>query len=416
MHKIYIHHRYTDTLFLKLAHNTTNREIVAVEDVTTVRFQYGDTQFEFVFDKRVNNNSDGWHLIDYFAALYQKEEDPKFYWESDDDDQTIPVLEKMNEVLRGKKGWIITCFRTEKLFSKYDVTADDKKSIKVEDEIEKMNQNFVITDNYFLNPLIENKYPYAFFTLSNTIFQWNEMMSIRWYYEFRQIFKNLNFEYDLMYSIRSHKWNRINILYELKKLENPKILLQRTNSHNMKKEYQKYQFFSSELVRNIPLNNIYGEKDFDDLTKLKNWYYGIGYDLFFRVLSKAKMQVLCESWSFSKTEPVAQYLSEKTYGLILAEIPFISTHYYPLEIIEKILNVKPHPFYLETKQIRNEKDFANFVNEFMKDFENNHKLCKDWVELCHQKMVSHIETKNDFLELIINGFQKESIVVSKSII
>ena len=74
--------------------------------------------------------------------------------------------------------------------------------------------------------------------------------------------------------------------------------------------------------------------------------------MFFRVLPKAKMQILCESWSWDKREFSSPYLSEKTFAFILAGIPFISTHEYPLQILQKILDLPPHPFYEEFRTER----------------------------------------------------------------
>ena len=80
-----------------------------------------------------------------------------------------------------------------------------------------------ITDNIFLNPALQLQYPNFYYALTNTIFQWNEIVALRWYYEFKQVYDKLNFEYDLMYSIKNHKINRVDIINELSKLNNDRL-------------------------------------------------------------------------------------------------------------------------------------------------------------------------------------------------
>jgi hypothetical protein len=127
-------------------------------------------------------------------------------------------------------------------------------------------------------------------------------------------------------------------------------------------------------------------------------------DIFFRVLCKSKMQILCESWSWCNKDFTSQYFSEKTMILLLSGIPFISTHDYPLKMIEIVLDVPPHPFYEDSKRCKtNAKLFAEFVNQFLENFEYNHNLCKEWSDLVHDKLIYKIENENSLLDLIING-------------
>jgi hypothetical protein len=139
-------------------------------------------------------------------------------------------------------------------------------------------------------------------------------------------------------------------------------------------------------------------------------------DMFFRVITKSKMQILCESWSWDKRQFTSQYLSEKTFAFILAGIPFISTHEYPLQILQKILDLPPHPFYEESKRCKtNGKLFAEFVKDFLENFDKNHMLCKEWSDLAHIKLMKLVETQNSLLDLISNGFKKP-IQKTKSLI
>ena len=411
--KIYVHHYFNDLLFYKLAHNTTDR-VYKIKNLKGVVFcKYKNSEIELIFDNEINYNTDGFHLLDWYTSLTQRHIDKKFDWENVEHskNELLPYIKGCNQLLKNEKDWIILCLRTEKLHAKNDnitdITSDSVKLlIETETELEKLNNHKIISDNVFLNDVVATRYPNNYFTLSNTIFQWNEMIGIIWYNEFKKIYDKLNFEYDLMYSVRNHKSNRIAILYELNKLNNPKILLQRTNSF-----IGNEMFYNSPSIQNIKLNNIFGSSDFENISAIKWDYDVLGLDLFFRVLSQSKMQILCESWSWSNKEFTSQYLSEKTIGLILAGIPFISTHSYPIDILQKILNIKEHPFYNQIKYCNGSaQKFAVFVKEFMENFDINYELCKSWSDDCLDKLLKKIKTENDLLELILSNFSKSNVV------
>jgi hypothetical protein len=203
-----------------------------------------------------------------------------------------------------------------------------------------------------------------------------------------------------MYSIKNHKVNRVGIINELEKLKNSRLLLQRSDSLQ-NPDYIK----RSPSIKHINTNSIYGDNDFSDVSWILNHH---GYmDMFFRVLTKSKMQILCESWSWDSREFSSQYLSEKTFALILSGIPFISTHEYPLQILQKILDLPPHPFYKESKMCKtNSKLFAEFVDKFLENFDENYKLCKEWSDLAHSKLIKLVENDNSLLNLILKDFKK----------
>ena len=98
-------------------------------------------------------------------------------------------------------------------------------------------------------------------------------------------------------------------------MNNSKILLQRTDSMPGSLGWG---LFNDRLnnMPNIKLNSMLGEYDFDNLSSIK-YQDGITYDLFFRLFSKAKVQVLDESWAWSNDTFQNQYLSEKTIGMVL---------------------------------------------------------------------------------------------------
>lgn len=410
--KIYIHHFFSEILFYKLFHNTTNRVFNIENEVGTVNFKYGEIEFECVFDPVINNNEDGEHLLDYFTAMFQKNQDPKF---NDvrivDMVEDTPFLMKFSELTKDYENWIITFFRTEKIIGRHD-EFDDWWIGDVENKLKLLSKHKVVSDNFFLNDDIRYFYPNLSFAFTNTLWQWNEIIDIRWYYEFKNVYSKLNFDYDLIYSVRHHKRHRVEVLNELSQLNNPRILLQRTNSLA---NWVFNKFDSSlEPLENVVMNSMEGDNDFSNLTLIKH-KKGVNWDIFFRFLSKAKLHILDESWAWNENDFHSQYLSEKTYGFILANIPFISTHSYPIEMIQRMLNLKDHPFIEDFRKHKgNSKLFGEFIKSFMLDFEKNYKLCKEWTDMCHDKTMEKLNNENSLIDLMLDGFKKEKEKIKKS--
>ena len=403
---IYIHHFFSKSLFYKLAHNTTDRVFV-IDDNNTgfVKFKYKGNDIKFIFNPIINYNEDGLHLIDFFAALLQKYIDPTY---TDSIKRNIisdtDFLNKVNEIIGNQKNWIVLFLRMEKITDKYEETTNGYGIYPLEESIEKLKNHRIISDSVFLKDLIKYHYPNHFFCLTNTIFQWNEYISIRWHYEYKNIFEKLNQPYDLCFSVRHHKKNRTEILDRLSKLNNDRLYLSRVDNCRHK-TFNKY---SSLFDKNIH-NNITKGDDFEDLTVLHNIGDYQYLDYLIRILPMAKMHILSETWDFKKSDYVSMYLSEKTYGFLLAKVPFIPTHPYPLDIIQTILDVDLYPFYNEIKSIMGcPKKFVEFIKTFMDDFDKNHRLCKDWIESVHMKLMEKINNENSLLDLIYNNFNEDN--------
>lgn len=414
--KIYVHHAYQKSIFYKLAHNTINRTHRKINDVDIIDCVYKDVNFQIIFKNEISFEEDGYHILDYFTGLLYGSTDIKIghierdeYYMEKEIQQIFSIYKDLLKNAPPNQHWIITYFRTEKILQTYDTIEYNEKWNEIELLLTQLNTHHIVTDNMFLNSTIKTKYPNFHYALTNTIFEWNNINAIRWFYEFKKIYDKLDFDYDLMYSVRNHKLNRVLILNELSKLKNDRLLLQRSDSlQNLD-----YNLYSSK-IEHIKLNSEYGDSDFDDISYIEN--ISLGNDLFFRILSKAKMQILCESWSFGNREYVTQYLSEKTFALILAGIPFISTHDYPLKMLEKMFDIPLHPFYEDSKRCRaNSKLFAKFVESFMNDFDKNYIICKEWSDLVHIKLMNTITTDNSLLDLIIKGID-EPPIIKKSLI
>jgi hypothetical protein len=156
-----------------------------------------------------------------------------------------------------------------------------------------------------------------------------------------------------------------------------------------------------EKIDSIYFNDIDSEIDFQNIRGIDN--LTIGLDFFLRILSMYKLQICDESWSDNASNYTSQYLSEKTIGLILANVPFICTHSYPYDCLTKLIDAPKHPFYEESKKYQGNVDlFVEFVETFLSDFDRNYKLCKDWVEECHNIFMDRLHNENSMLDMIIN--------------
>ena len=413
--KLYVHNYFSNAIFNIIALNTTDRVYNINDDIGDVICYYNDTKIHLVFNPEFNDNMDGYHIIDIFdISLNSKKyenfnelltQDIKISFEYE---LVNLFLNRLYELINKKENWIILNILGEKQFFEYE-------NLPINDKVDQSYKQFknhkIVTDNIFINDYIDKRCSNYYSAFTNTIMYWNTHVGIRYYYEFKNIYDKLNFEYDMMFSARKLKDHRVDLLIDLKKLNNKKIHLQYSDATG-DYWYSIHDYKNRAKVLNtneIFLNSKNGNTDFNNL---KNTCYNecdrLGLDLFFRLLPTAKMQILDEAWAFMDTDIISCHLSEKTFGLILAGIPFISTHEYPLDILQKIFKLEPHPFYNEIKKSRiDRKYFVKFVEKFLTDFDKNYKLCKDWTDVYHKEFIKKINKENSLFDLILNEFKKD---------
>lgn len=405
MIKIYVHHEYDDKLFSILFHNLIPNEKVntksALESVT--KFKYRNTDFKIIWVDDWKDYSDGINIVDWWEV--------KTHIDCDNPNlEDSLVWREIHENLYGKKNWIVTCFRTEKILK----TNSTNRVKKVEPRIIDILKNHkLITDNVTNGIIIPNVYS----PFTNMIFQWNRMISIKWFEEFKYIYDRLNYEYDLFFSVRNLKGNRLGLLEELSKLNNDKIGLQvcdaKTSAadiiigdnynHNHSYKLNSSNFKKIEDIPNILVNKMVSDNTWDDLTFL-DFHGGIEYDFMFRYLSKSKMFINDETWSFIGDVSI-QYLSEKTLIFLITAIPFIPTHHYPLDLVQIYTGCRPHPLYDDIKVVdRNIKNFKNVVNKVMNDYDGIYKKCKEWSDEVHRLVIDKLRKENNFCDMLIDGF------------
>ena len=400
---IYVHHFYTNLLFQKLFHNVKDKEIFEIDNtngaIREITFNYDNHSFKVIFNPEINDD-EGLHIIDYFGALKQRGQGHTLFENTEmNGSESFAVMERIVELIEDKKNWIITLFRTEKLFILNDnakVKLGGTEQIgETEQKILKLSNHQILTDSVFIDELVKNKYLNVHNAFTNIIFQWNELISIRWFYDYKNITESINPKYKLGYSVRRHKPYRIKLAKRLSNIND--VFVSQTNSINEPHSMTYY-----EKIDNIFFNDIDSEIDFQNIRSIDN--LTIGLDFFLRILSMYKLQICDESWSDNTSNYTSQYLSEKTIGLILANVPFICTHSYPYDCLTKLIDAPKHPFYEESKKYQGNVDlFVEFVETFLSDFDRNYKLCKHWVEECHNIFMDRLHNENSMLDMIING-------------
>ena len=400
--KLYVHHYYNDLLFQKLFHNVKEKEIIEIDNefgaIRDVTFKYREIDWRVIFNPEINDE-EGIHIIDFFGALRQRGQDKNFDGTQERGSECFAIMERIAELIGDKKDWIVSIFRTEKLFIKKDSTkvklGGTEQIAEAELEILKLDNHQILTDNVFINDSVEKEYPNLHYPFTNIIFQWNEMVGIRWFYDYKNISEVINPKYKIGYSIRRHKPYRIQLAEKLLKIDD--VFVSQTNSINEDISLTYYQ-----KIDGAYFNDIDSDIDFQNIRVQQN--LTIGFDFFLRILPMYKLQICDESWSDNTADFTSQYLSEKTIGLILAKVPFVCTHSYPYDCLDKLIKVRKHPFYEQSKKYQgNVNFFVDFIKEFLSDFDNNLKLCQDWVDECHNIFMERLHKENSMLDMLIES-------------
>jgi|694.fasta_scaffold53629_4 hypothetical protein len=412
---LYVHHYYNDLLFQKLFHNVKEKEIIEIDNefgaIRDVTFKYKGIDWQVIFNPEINDE-EGIHIIDFFGALRQRGQDKNFDGTQERGSECFAIMERIVELIGDKKDWIVSIFRTEKLFIKKDSTkvklGGTEQIAEAELEILKLGNHQILTDNVFINDSVEKEYTNLHYPFTNIIFQWNEMVGIRWFYDYKNISEVINPKYKIGYSVRRHKPYRIRLAEKLLKIDD--VFVSQTNSINEDISLTYYQ-----KIDGAYFNDIDSEIDFQNIRTQQN--LTIGFDFFLRILPMYKLQICDESWSDNTADFTSQYLSEKTIGLILAKVPFVCTHSYPYDCLDKLIKVRKHPFYEQSKKYQGNVDFfVDFIKEFLLDFDNNLKLCQDWVDECHNIFMERLHKENSMLDMLIESRIKGREKTTKTLI
>lgn len=414
----FVYHTFNIGLVHFLCHNISNRTIDDVEKIVTG--YYNNTKVVFYFNSFSDISYDvlkeGYHVICREEAVKK--------WFHLEDMNTYhnkigfpECLKYEYSLLNSKlefhdKKWIMFWnFGENKFVHIRNKELSHNRELKL---IRKLVDNTIfISDNY-----INKNSPYSKInpdklikTLTNDVFMWNYYAQITWANEFKLLYKNLNAPYKLCVSFRSAKPHRVDICEKL-------------GNRNLKDVYISYSSAFFELrkgktdhswdeieyddtysrlskIPNLNINKVgtFSETDFENLNVAGNNSSYMEFDYYFRILSQGKIQLLDETHSYVDDVDLPMNLSEKTYILLLANIPFISTHHYPLDLIKKHILDLEHPYYYDIKSISNNPTkLVDFIEKLINNFDEMYPKIKEWTTQIHNELHRRVMNENSFLE------------------
>ena len=262
----------------------------------------------------------------------------------------------------------------------------------------------VLGDNF------TNNIDYLF---TQTIFKWNIIAGIRWFKEYESLSKLITHPYNFGYFIGRKTPLRVGLGNLLS--EHEYCFVNHWNNDD----------YNPSTMKCTHLNDLYGKNDFDNLVDIfpsilnakslpnilndkkdagpKCW----SMDYFFRLLPKVKVLILDETHSDVTEKRDVNFLSEKTFGTILANVPFIPTNVHTLDMIHQIIEIKSYPFYSEIKEISaNPQLINNFIVNFNKNFDINYNIIKEWSNSLHNIVLDRLYNENSLFEYFKNNSKK----------
>lgn len=360
-----------------------------------ILFRYKKDEWEFIFDKEINYEIDGYHLIDLQQSFMSTRagDDYKFkdlqfsevYYQN-----VHKVISRIDEFASKGGKWILTFFLGEKLFFD-DIVSANPIYNKLSDTMHKFTNHKIFTDNIPYKTHIKNH----IFPLSSVIMFWYFRTRLLVYKEYGNLHKIIPHTHLWGYHIKRHRHRRLEIG---KLLDKNKVFVSQTDWNDELIPNFRNLFERSNIspIEGAYYNNLVSDNDFDN--KFNGYLEPdkIGLDLFFTLLPKSKGVIIDETWNVHRYK--INYLSEKTYGMILAKIPFITTSIYPLDLIKFAIGGEEHPYYENIKELEsNTPKLVEWINSLD---ESDIEVCQKWVNDIHDLLYRKIYRDNDFLDNI----------------
>jgi len=404
--KIYIHHRYSDYLFKLFGHHSQIIEKnIDSSGEGNILFNYGETLWEFIFHKKIHSKNDGYHLLDLHEIYMsiRRGDDSKFNDLKLTDifyDNIYKIICKMEDISGGGGKWILTFFLGEKLFFD-DIVSANPIYDKLSEKMHKLTSHKVFTDNIAYTTKIKNQ----IFPLSSVVMFWYFRTRLLMYKDYGNLHHSIPHTHLWGFHIKRHRKRRLEI-GEI--LDKSKVFVSQTdwNDELIPDFKNLYEKSNISLIEGAYYNNLVGSNDFDN--KFNGYIDAdkIGFDLFFLLLPRSKGIIIDETWGVHRYK--VNYLSEKTYGMILAKIPFITTSIYPLDLIKIVIGGSEHPYYDSIKKYeRDTTKLSNWINS-LEDIDI--QRCQSWVNEIHQLLFDKIYNNNHFLDNIETEVNNKNLI------
>jgi len=315
------------------------------------------------------------------------------------DDDSIDILPySFNGIrdlskLKQSGNWIVLSVLAEKIFPDPNYDRYPYSYFEIESEVTKYKEIEYYSDQ--IN-LIENEYKNNFI-LTNTYFYWFRKHNYRIAYEFKDIHNKLSYPYKIGYLIYRNDGVRAEIAKKLNDIEDCFV------SQLVDKNEEVDLCFDG-----IKLNKLHSDLDFDNLIYTKYLYdvkdnYELILDMFFRLFPNFEVVISDETFARDGVSDFTHgYLSEKTWIPLLANMPFLTTHTYPLDCIQKMFNVNKHPFYNDIKEIQgNPNRLVNFIKYFLQNYDDNVLKLRNYTQEVHEILINRLRNENSLLEKIL---------------
>jgi len=414
----FVYHSFNLGLVHLLCHNISNRIIDERNKLVTGTYNNTDVTFYFnsFSDIPYEIKKDGYHVICREEAVkkwFFLEDIGRYQKKLGFPECLKYEYSMLNSNLEfHDKKWILFWNFGENQFVHIKTTNFEfDKELKLIRKL--VDKTIFISDNYIPenSKLLGINNSHLIKTLTNDVFMWNYYARITWANEFKQIYKHLNAPHKLCISFRSPKPHRIEMCEKLGKQNNKDLYISYSSTFFEKREGEvdpaweeiKYDetYLKLKNLPNVHINRVgnFSESDFENLSVSGNHSSYMEFDYYFRILSKGKIQLLDETHSYVSDDTIPMNLSEKSYILLLANIPFISTHYYPLDLIRKhILDIE-YPYYDDIKKSSNNVDnLVIFIKKLLSNFDEMYPKIKEWTAQVHEELQKKIKTENSFLE------------------
>ena len=412
--KFYVYHPFSIGLVYMLTHNTQHR--VIDEKAERVTCSYNNVDMEFNFNNFTETQPDAYHII--FREDMVKQQFPMigdmhgYQLKMGFPECVKHEYKSLLDNLKWDLNWVLLWNYGENKFVHVN-----RDSIHRSKEIKYLNElsekSIFFSDNHIKDDLDIGLREKNFNTcLTNDLYVWNKLAHIRWASEFKSTFENLAPPYKLCTSFRSPKPHRIELVEKLSK-ENLDDVFVSFSTAIFEAYRGTYDHSWSDIhyddllehIKSIPNLNINDvgfdvDNDFENLYIVGNTEKNyMEFDYYFRILPKAQVQLLDETHSYVNKMNIPMNLSEKTYIFLLANIPFISTHYYPFDLIRKHIVDLEYPYYKDMVKVSNNTDeLVKFIKKFIDNFDEMYPKIKEWTDKVHMELMNKMKNNNSFLE------------------
>lgn len=407
--KFYVYDEFHYNIIYFLSHNLDNR---VIDDTThTITGEYNSKSIEFKFSNEYVNDVHAYHILirnKYGLKIISEASfETNELFNSNNEVNLFSIkLNKEYEYLLNNldlsKKWILFYNYGENFYKHQDINNND--SIKEIENLTKLfNSTIVFSDNIIPPKFDKFSKDITISCITNDLFQWNNHAAIVWAYEFGKIYKNLPKKYKLSASFRFPKIHRCDIIKQLSYLNNDDIYLSFSDWYQ-DIENENDDIFTISKLNNVHLNSTRDNQNFFDINHYGNTTSSIiGLDYYLSILSKSDVQILDETLAHANNNAQPNVLSEKTYMLILANIAFIPTHQYPLDLINTLITDVPYPYYNEVVDYTLNSEFnlnlfMEFIKMFMDNFDEMYPKILEWTSHVNSILVDKLKTENSFLE------------------